>query len=181
MKLKKTNGEFGDCQFPRFIVEFFTEPPSLQFRSEWLYLTMSYYRWHTLYIVFLIQFISSPYSKFPVGAALLTDDDTVILGEDHAKIRMNDMELKMDDRKLRHLRLGGDIVIIVPNHEEVKQILSFTSGINCENASYGGTICAERAAVTSAVTRGYRKFRAIAIGKRRDDSLTKKPSRKELQ
>ncbi|KAK6046834.1 putative cytidine deaminase [Cooperia oncophora] len=58
-----------------------------------------------------------PYSKFPVGAALLTEDDTIILG------------------------------------------------VNCENASYGGTICAERNAVTTALTKGYRKFKAIAVGK----------------
>ncbi|KAE9419304.1 hypothetical protein Angca_009185, partial [Angiostrongylus cantonensis] len=57
----------------------------------------------------------SPYSEFPVGAALLTDDDTVILG------------------------------------------------VNCENATYGATVCAERTAVTSALVRGYRKFKAIAI------------------
>ncbi|KAK5975657.1 Cytidine deaminase [Trichostrongylus colubriformis] len=56
-----------------------------------------------------------PYSKFPVGAALLTDDDTIVLG------------------------------------------------VNCENASYGATICAERSAMTAALTRGYRKFKAIAI------------------
>uniref|UniRef100_A0A1I7WM29 Cytidine deaminase n=1 Tax=Heterorhabditis bacteriophora TaxID=37862 RepID=A0A1I7WM29_HETBA len=56
-----------------------------------------------------------PYSNFPVGAAVLTDDDTIVVGANH------------------------------------------------ENASYGGTICAERSAMTSALTRGYRKFKAIAI------------------
>ncbi|PIO76206.1 putative cytidine deaminase [Teladorsagia circumcincta] len=34
---------------------------------------------------------------------------------------------------------------------------------NCENASYGGTICAERNAITTALSRGYRKFKAIAV------------------
>ncbi|KAJ1366044.1 hypothetical protein KIN20_026559 [Parelaphostrongylus tenuis] len=62
-----------------------------------------------------------PYSKFPVGAALLTDDDAVILG------------------------------------------------VNCENASYGGTICAERTALTSALAQGYRKFKAIAIAAELDE------------
>ena len=57
----------------------------------------------------------APYSKFRVGAALLTADGKII------------------------------------------------SGCNIENASYGLTICAERAAVTTAVSEGYRKFQAIAI------------------
>ncbi|VDM51847.1 unnamed protein product [Angiostrongylus costaricensis] len=59
--------------------------------------------------------ICSPYSKFPVGAALLTADDTVIVGA------------------------------------------------NCENASYGGTICAERNAITTALSRGFRQFKTIAV------------------
>lgn len=57
----------------------------------------------------------APYSKFHVGAALLTD--------------------------------RGEIV----------------TGCNVENASYGLTICAERSAVFTAVGRGIRKFRAVAI------------------
>lgn len=62
----------------------------------------------------------SPYSSFPVGAALLVED--------------------------------GEI---------------FT-GTNVENASLGLSICAERAAIVSAVTKGHRKFEAIAIvGKER--------------
>ncbi|KAL6738765.1 hypothetical protein Aduo_012280 [Ancylostoma duodenale] len=56
-----------------------------------------------------------PYSKFPVGAAILTADNTVVVGA------------------------------------------------NCENASYGGTICAERNAITTALSKGYRKFKAIAV------------------
>eukprot|EP00794_Sanderia_malayensis_P011045 gene11046-12210_t len=37
------------------------------------------------------------------------------------------------------------------------------SGCNVENVSYGLTICAERVAITKAVSEGHRKFKAIAI------------------
>ena len=57
----------------------------------------------------------APYSKFKVGAALLTKEGQVF------------------------------------------------TGVNVENASFGSTICAERAAVSRAITEGYQDFQAIAV------------------
>lgn len=37
------------------------------------------------------------------------------------------------------------------------------TGVNVENSSYGGTICAERTAFVKAVSEGERDFKAIAI------------------
>ena len=63
----------------------------------------------------------SPYSEFPVGAAILVDDDLIFCGT------------------------------------------------NVENRSYGLTNCAERSAVFSAVSSGYKKIYAIAIGAPKED------------
>ncbi|MHC1683475.1 MAG: cytidine deaminase [Clostridiaceae bacterium] len=57
----------------------------------------------------------SPYSKFKVGAAVLSEDGKVY------------------------------------------------GGCNIENASYGGTNCAERTAIFKAVSEGNKKFKSIAI------------------
>lgn len=61
------------------------------------------------------KFSYSPYSKFPVGCAILTDDNKVFCG------------------------------------------------VNVENRSFGLTNCAERSAVFSMVSNGYKKIYAVAI------------------
>ena len=62
-----------------------------------------------------LSFSYSPYSKFKVGAALLSKDGTVFCGT------------------------------------------------NVENASFGGTICAERSALVAAVSRGVTSFDKLAV------------------
>jgi cytidine deaminase len=57
----------------------------------------------------------APYSNYPVGAALLTDNDSIILG------------------------------------------------CNIESKAYPTTLCAERVAIFSAISQGYKKFSAMAL------------------
>lgn len=37
------------------------------------------------------------------------------------------------------------------------------TGVNVENASFGGTVCAERSAVFTAVSQGFKNFKSIAV------------------
>ena len=46
------------------------------------------------------------------------------------------------------------------------------TGCNVENASYGGTICAERTAVVKAVSNGHRDFVKIAIAESKGGDCT---------
>ena len=47
-------------------------------------------------------------------------------------------------------------------------------GVNIENSSFGGTICAERSAFCAAISQGKREFRAIAVvGCRRGETPAK--------
>lgn len=64
-----------------------------------------------------------PFSKFQVGAALLTENGQVF------------------------------------------------TGVNVENSSYGGTICAERTAFVKAISEGERRFSAIAIASSGGEAL----------
>ena len=43
---------------------------------------------------------------------------------------------------------------------------------NVENASYGGTICAERSALVRALAEGHKKFKGIAIATHSPDAAS---------
>lgn len=49
---------------------------------------------------------------------------------------------------------------------------SIVRGANIENASYGATICAERAAIASAFSQGKRGIRAVAVTNATDTKIT---------
>lgn len=57
-----------------------------------------------------------------------------------------------------HFPVGA--AILAQNSKNKTKVFS---GCNVENASYGGTICAERTAAVKAVSEGYTKFLIIAI------------------
>lgn len=45
------------------------------------------------------------------------------------------------------------------------------TGVNVENSSYGGAICAERTACVKAVSEGFHEFEAIAVAENREKPL----------
>ena len=45
------------------------------------------------------------------------------------------------------------------------------TGVNVENSSYGGTICAERTAFVKAISEGEREFRALAVASSGGEAL----------
>ncbi|EGF83783.1 hypothetical protein BATDEDRAFT_21251 [Batrachochytrium dendrobatidis JAM81] len=62
-------------------------------------------------------------------------------------------------------RVGA--ALLAPTGEQVIELylplFQYIVGCNVENASYGGTICAERTAFVKAVSEGHKKFLAIAV------------------
>jgi cytidine deaminase len=75
----------------------------------------------------------------------------------------------VDDQKLFQIALDAKEMAYAPysGYKVGAALLSdrglVYTGVNVENASYGATNCAERAAVFRAITDGERKFTAIAI------------------
>ncbi|XP_067359291.1 cytidine deaminase-like isoform X1 [Channa argus] len=105
-----------------------------------------------------------PYSKFRVGAALLTFDDSVIT-ETSNHCQQYDKEMtvwSMDGTKSSKSR--------GPQHK----CLGWGEANDCcnvENACYNLGICAERNAISKAVSEGSRTFKAIAIASDKDDEF----------
>lgn len=83
-----------------------------------------------------------PYSKFPVGAALLCQDGTIYTG-------------KPIPSTYRYHHSNFFFFILFFG--------STTPGCNVENASYSIGICAERTTLVKAVSEGHRKFKALAL------------------
>lgn len=82
-----------------------------------------------------------PYSKFRVGAALLTKEGPIFTGELYTSVYPP----------------AGLVGGARP------PVIAFLAGCNVENSAYPLCICAERTAVVKAVSEGHRDFVAIAV------------------
>ena len=75
----------------------------------------------------------------------------------------------MDYKKLYDLALDATKNAYTPySHFNVGAALlteegTVYTGVNIENSSYGGTICAERTAMVKAISEGHRRFKALAV------------------
>ncbi|TKC53105.1 hypothetical protein EI555_014701 [Monodon monoceros] len=84
-----------------------------------------------------------PYSRFPVGAALLTGDGRIFSGPPFGAL------YGPAPQCLTQRRLPAPPIALL--------------GCNIENACYPLGVCAERTAIQKAISEGYKEFRAIAI------------------
>ncbi|MDO9541164.1 MAG: cytidine deaminase [Kiritimatiellia bacterium] len=109
----------------------------------------------------------APYSRFHVGAALL------VAGKPACNARRPPARLQRLERSdcgqaaLRAAMWAGSIA--------GRQLI--ITGCNVENASFGLTICAERAALAAAVAGGFRRFKAIAVVAAGTRALSASPRR----
>ncbi|XP_043301462.1 cytidine deaminase isoform X2 [Cervus canadensis] len=91
-----------------------------------------------------------PYSRFPVGAALLTEDGRIFSAPPPSELHhwSSPLSLKSGLSQRR-----------ASEHPSAR----VSQGCNIENACYPLGVCAERTAIQKAISEGYKEFRAIAI------------------
>ena len=81
-----------------------------------------------------------PYSNFPVGAALLGQDGRIFTG----------------------CSTRGTKQVYVRHRFNTN---TSCAGCNVENVSYPNGVCAEKTAVTKAISEGQKQFKAIAVAR----------------